>query len=98
MELRVMVEPYNGVFMRWHYAVQEYVDNPYSKAKPKSKAWLTVMDSGFDLMNGYARTEEKALAKGMKRAEGYCERRKAYKERVKRRTEGTTYTSVKCPN
>lgn len=98
MELRVMVESYDGFIMRWRYAVQEYVDNPYSKAKPKSKVWLTVLDSGFDFLNGYARTEEKALAKGLKKAERYCKRRQEYKDRIARKTKGTSYTSVKCPN
>ena len=66
-KIRIVVEPYEGIYNRWEWEVQKSVEYK------GHDIWLTAGFLFHGGLSGTARTKEKALAKARKNAAKFCE-------------------------
>lgn len=89
-EMRIVVSPYNGIYNKWQYKIQK------NQRINKHYFWQTILGPGIELLDGYARTQEKALEKARKKAADYCEYLLDKQAREKFKQEGQIVEKVTC--
>lgn len=98
--LRIVIDPYEGLVNNWKWKVERWKEDPKRPADlPEEESWgywLYCTDSGWSVVEGYTRTEEKARIKARRAAARICEDALTLRERQSRQERERIIENVTC--